>query len=258
MTPYHEYMFGNLASDTLYRLLVTAYVQAGTFQYRNTLELRIEDMGPWETQTNSNNGSAIGSGTTGVAAKGNYVKSYLPTKTYSYYGQTAANGRSPFTMRNSGSNLWQSCTYTPDRAFYEGDQYSFAIYNYSQIASDLSGATINSVQLRLSNNVSYYSTGTLAIVGWTSYTGTFGNYFQPGSGTHENVTRFTVGQGATLTQDITASGIGTQFQSGGATGLVFGPSASYNGYTHQQNYGCWCGLDSPSTKWPQLIFQYTK
>jgi hypothetical protein len=62
MTPVMDYIPGNLAADTLYRLLITANVQAGTFQYQGSLELRIDDLGNWTSQQFGNNGQAFGTG----------------------------------------------------------------------------------------------------------------------------------------------------------------------------------------------------
>jgi hypothetical protein len=259
VTPYHEYLTPNLGSDTNYRLLVTGFVQAGTFKYQNSLELRVEDLGLWNTQENGNNGTALGSGTTGAAGKGNHQNTYYATATHSYYGATAGNGRSHYGKRNDNSNMWQSCEYSPsDRAFYEGDQYSFAVFNYSQIASDLSGATINNLWLRLNCNYSWYSTGMTVILGWTSYTGVFGDPFQPGVGTHSNLTHYHIGNGQTLTQDVT-SVLATPFQTGGASGIVLGPAASYDGYTDQNNFGSIFGYSSTDhNRCPALIVNFTK
>jgi hypothetical protein len=261
VTMYTDYVFGNFTVDTNCRFLVTAYVQAGTFQYQSSLELRLEDLSDWTSQAISNNGSPIGSGTSGVAAKGTYVKTYVANATHSYYGATAANGRTKYGARNHGSTMWQSCEYSPqDRAFYEGDQYSFAIFPWSTIRSDTAGATINSVKVSLNCNYSWYSTGFTVIMGYTTYTGVFGSVFQPGGGTSENNTSFHINSGQTLVQDITSNIIATHLcgASPDATGLVFGPSASKDGYHNQNNYGSLAGLDGTAAQKPQLIINYTK
>ena len=261
MTPYMEYIFPSLASDTNYRMLLGAFVQAGTFQYQSPVEMRIEDLGLWNTQELSNNGAAIGTGTTGAAAHQNYTKTYVATATHCYYGATAANGRVKYGKRNDNSNMWQSCEYSPqDRALYEGDQYSFAVFNYSQIRTDTAGATINSVKVQLNCNYSWYSTGMTVILGYTNYTGTFGDPFIPGGGTFENNFNFHINSGQTLAQDITGNAIATHFcgASPDATALVIGPASSKNGYTDQNNYGHLAGLDGTAAQKPQLIINYTK
>jgi hypothetical protein len=259
MTPVMEYIFPNLTSDTNYRILLTAYVQAGTFQYQSQMEMRIEDLGIWDAQSTSNNGAAIGTGTTGAAAHTNYTKTYVATATHCYYGATAANGHTKYGKRNDNSNIWQSCEYSPqDRAFYEGDQYSFIQFNYSQMRTDLAGATINSVKLQVNCNYSWYSTGMTVILGSSNYTGTFGDPFQPGGGSVSNQTSFHINNGQTLAQDITSvtpivSSLASTF-----TAFMIGPASSKDSYTDQNNYGHLSGLDAANALWPRLIINYTK
>lgn len=258
VSPYMEVLPGNLAADTNYRLLLTARVQAGTFQFQQSLEMRIEDLGIFTAQEMANNGSAIGTGTSGVSAKGNHINTYYATATHTYYGATGTYGSGHYGKRSDNSILASGCQSNPSHAFLEGDQYSFAVFNATQIAADLAGATINSIQLRLNCNWSYYSTGMTAIVGWTSYVGSYGDPFIPGGGAHSNVTHYHIGAGQTLAQDLTAAGFGGFFQSSGATGIMIGPASSYTGFTDQNTYGSFNGVPSDHSKGPALIINFTK
>jgi hypothetical protein len=65
-TPLMEYIVTtSTGTQPTWRLLVTAYVQAGTFQFQTSLEIHILDLGP-DTGQSGNAGTALGSGGTGV------------------------------------------------------------------------------------------------------------------------------------------------------------------------------------------------
>jgi len=259
MTPSCEYIPGNLTVDTLYRLLVTANVQGAgnTFQYQGSLEIRIEDIGPWLNETNSNNGAWFGAGSSGGSGSlKNYVKTYYATSTHSYFGLTGTYGSGANGKRSDNGSLYQGCP--SGHAFLEGDQYGFAGFDYATIAADLAGATITKVTLRLTNATTWYSSGMQAIVGYSTTT-TYNDPFVPGAGTHFNQVNYHINRGQTLTKDITSSSIGAAFQSGGATSIVIGRSADRTTGTDLNNYGSFIGYLAANTAAnPRLQISYTK
>lgn len=187
-------------------------------------------------------GGGAGSG----SSSGSITKTYNATGTYSYYGSQVGNSR-----RNVNGSLYQGCASGDINA--TGDQYSFALFNYGQIESDLSGAVINSVKIKLTNQHSWYNSGMYVVLGYAPFT-VFGSTGNP-SGSHENVYAFFVGEGDTITEDITGYGFGTAFQSGAATCFMFGPSASTSGgATDLWNYGYFAGGAGSNV---QLIINYT-
>lgn len=148
MTPVCEFVPGNLAVDTLYRLLVTANVQAGTFQYQGVLEIRIEDLGNRTDQQFGNNGQPFGTGSSGGTSVQNYTETFYPQHTYSYdqYGLKTSNG-----------SMYQGC--------YSGNNYddhSWIVWANGSRGNGLATVlnyTVQSVKLRLLNLHSWYNSG---------------------------------------------------------------------------------------------------
>lgn len=172
-------------------------------------------------------------------ATNTYTKTFSATGSYSYHGSTDGA-----TLRATNGDIWQGkATGTTT-----GSQFGFATFNYTAIADALSGATINSVKLKMTNLHTWYSTGAYLMVGYTTYSGAYGSTFTPGSGTHFNQLIIPFKEGETLTVDITGYDIGTAFQSGGATALAFGNDST----TLLDYYGYWSGDTNP-----ELIFNYT-
>lgn len=240
--------------DTLYRFLVSSNIQSGAFKYETIIEMRVEDLGVDFGQFG--NGAVIlgtgGSG--GSGGKTTVTKTYFATATDSYYGSQA--NVNPNGKRSHNSSCYQGAY--SGGINVNGDQYSFISFNASQIASDLSGATINWVKLRLTCLHSWYNSGMTAIVGYGT-AGSYGDPFVPGAGTHFNQTNYHINEGATLNKDITGAGIGTAFQSGGATAIAIGRSADKSTSTDLNNYGYFFGFSSTNhTNCPQLQINYTK
>ena len=126
------------------------------------------------------------------------------------------------------------------------------------IASDLSGATITKVVLRLTNQTTWYSSGTQAIVGYTTAS-TFGDPFTVGAGTHFNQVNYHVNRGQTYARNITSSSIGAAFQSGGATAIAIGRSADRTTGTDLNNYGSFFGYSATNiAACPMLQISYYK
>ena len=257
MSPYMEWIPPTPSVDTTYRMLLSANCTANTFRFANNLEMQVYDLGA-DVGSFSNAGYVIGSGTTGGGSGiQTYVKTYYATASHSYYGVTAGHGFSPNGKRSDNATMWQGCP--SGRGLYEGDQYSFAVFNHGAIAADLSGAVINSFKLRLTNLTSYYAWGVNAILGATSYTGVFGDPFIPGLGTTENIMNFPIGSGATLLTELLGSGIDTGFQANTLGALVFGTSASFTVGTDLSNFGSFFGYSATNhVSCPALIVNYTK
>ena len=255
MTPVCEYIPGNLLVDTLYRMLVTANVQAGTYQYQGSLEIRVEDLGNWAASSNNNNGVALGTGggSGGGGSKQTYTKTYVAVEFASYYGATASYGSGPYGMRSHNSNCYQGCS--SGQLSGSGDQYSFSRFNYGAIASDLGAGVINWVKLRLTNQHSWYNGGLNAIVGWSNYTGVWGDPFVPGGGTHMNQEHYHMNEGATLNR--TMGGWLASAITSGFTSIVLGTSDSYTNNTDLNNYGYFAGAGNTATA-AQLTINYTK
>ena len=258
MTPAMDFITPNLTSDTLYRMLLCAHIQSGSFQLNDFWEIRIEDIGPWSAQTNSQNGVRFGSGTSGSGGSvQTYTKSYYATATHSYYGVTGTRGSGSNGKRSDNSTCYQGCP--SGGAFTYGDQHSYAVFDHSTIASDLSGATINWMKIRLTNVVSGYSSGTYAILGYTTYSSTFGDPFIPGAGTHFFQTYSGWQKGQTRTYDISGTTIPAAFQSGGATAITFGRSADRTTGTDLTNYGGYFGYSASNhANCPMLQISYSK
>lgn len=241
----------------LYRFLLTAQCGGGgaTFQFQSgnfAPSMVVEDVGLGSSANTTNLGVTLGSGTSGSSGGSTVTQTWYPTATYSYYGSGASNGSN--TRRASNSFLWQG---NPGGSTgpQVGDQYSFMVWPSSAIVAALSGATINQVTLRLSNGAAHYSTGTFAVLGYAG----FGSFQPTGSlsGAHENVTSFEVGEGATLTRDLTNLGFGTALASGAATCFLLGPSSSTSGGSGDLfNYGLFYGMGS-TAKMPMLSITYT-
>lgn len=142
-------------SDANYRFLVTGLVNTGTFKFTDTagpLAIYIEDLGLTTVYNDSNNGLVLGSGTGGGSgSKQTYNNTYYPVHTYSYYGSDAvspltANGLATTDDGVFQGNLGLGSGGTSPAV---GNQVSYLLLPWSTIMSDLSGATVNSVALRL-------------------------------------------------------------------------------------------------------------
>jgi hypothetical protein len=251
-SPYQEFILPTPSVDTLYRFLVSSNIQSGAFKYQTILEARFEDLGQDLGQF-GNNGVALGSGGSGGGGGlQTYTKTYFANASHSYYGSQASN---PNGKRSDNSSMYQGA-YSGGLSV-DGDQYSFAMFDWATIDNDISGATINYVKLRLTNLHSWYNSGMNVILGYTTYTGTFGSTFVPGSGTHENQQHYHINEGATLTEDISSWMKTALFA--GWTGFILGTSDSYTTAGDLNNYGYFFGYSATNhTNCPALTINYTK
>ena len=171
--------------------------------------------------TNGNNGGG-GSGAGEGSAGTTYItKTYTPTSTASYYGAGVGSG-----LRNNNGQMFQGCPNTGLNNF-PGDQFSYANYNHTQIAADFSGATIDSVQLKVFNIHSWYNSGCYLILSYADSGGDHytGDYYW----TNEN---------ATSTIDVSAPLNGVIKT---LLAIKFGPSANSGNATSLYNYGYYTG-----------------
>lgn len=250
VTPLKEIILGS-GVDIQYRILVSASIQSGSFKFQTFLEAIWEDMGAIGAQF-ANAATILGTGTSGGGSKQTYTKTYNAVEFANYYGSTASYGSGPNSMRDhNASKMYQG---TPSGYLgLTGDQYAFARFNYSQINTDVGAGVVNWVKLRLTNQHFWYSGGGNAVVGWSSFTGTYGT-FAPG-GSHMNTDHYGMGEGATTTH--TMSGTFASSIASGFTSIILGTSASYTNNTDLNNYGFFAGAGSLSTC-PQLQINYTK
>ena len=204
---------------------------------------------------NGVNGSSPGGAGGGAgegAGLGSQTNTYFPTGSISYYG---SQHTTPNTFRSVNSSLYHGSNDQGGNAG-TGDQYSFALYNYRQMRSDLAGATINSIYLHLDNLGTGQSSGMTVAIGYTTFTGTFGTTFVPGGGTHEAQSTFHVGQNSSTTYNITSwmsSHITSDF-----TAIILGPAASFTNASNIAAYGFFYGYSASNNgNTPYLKVNFT-
>lgn len=195
----------------------------------------------------ANTGILLGTGTTGAAPKQNYNKTYQCTATYSYYGTNATGGNAG-VRRNTNGAMFQG-QYSGGSA--DGSQFSFARFDNTTLASDISGATINSFSITMHNQHSWYASGMRLMLGTTTRsmpTGSPITAFATNDQIHIMDIWFSEGQ--KLTFDVTSTTIPGNFQTGNATGLLVGNDSS----TDLINYGYFYGGPGNVT----ITVSYTK
>ena len=170
-------------------------------------------------------GSAPGGGGGGCGAAtitGQFSKTYYFTTSGAFYGSDAIGGNAN-QRQNLNSTLYQGGE-SGGGGNYNGTAKSMLLLP-SSVQSDLSGVIIDSVSLTLVNESTWYSTMTV-VLGWTGYTNIPVTW--NGSGINA-VSQFQIGSGATLTQDLTNTGLGVALQNGTAGSLSLGPGTpGYN------------------------------
>jgi hypothetical protein len=226
--------------DALYSFLVTSNVSGGTFQYDLPLVLYVEDIGNATPANSGQNGTIFGTGTSGSPSKRTYTKTYSASHTYTYQG---SDGHNPNTRMNTDGSATQGGDFSDT---FNGKAKTWIRFPNATIASDLSGATINSVKLKLANQHSWYNSGMTVALGWDT-TATFGSTKADPSGGNVDIKEYHINEGQTLTATI-GNVFGTAFQSGGATSLVLFRNTNNLAY-----YGYFAGGNHP-----QLIISYTK
>lgn len=165
------------------------------------------------------------------------------TKTYSctWSGRYDSGG----SRISSNSDIYQG--------YYDGtngNQKSLIGFDYSTIASDLSGATVTKCELTMTNLHWYYNSGGTAVIG-THNQSVSSAPSSFGSVTSDRVESSGWPKGGTRTVDLGTT-IGGEFAAGTSKGLVLGPGPS----TSKTYYGYFAGQNS--TNKPKLKITYTK
>lgn len=227
---------GTIGTD-LHLLFSTFSSVAGiNIQAETWNRIQISDMGEAITIDSYDMGTGTGSPPTQY------------TKTYS------ANGSASYQGDDDERAGIAEC-YQGQYSSTNGNQYSVILFPYSTIASDLSGATINKVEVYLNNNHWYYNSGGTAIIGYHNSATTPSSFTYPSS--TDNITRssFTYGQAKWVTVD---NSIGTAFKNGTAKGILLGKGQTSGGTlsTDKLYYGYFAGNGQSGE--PQLRITYTK
>lgn len=176
---------------------------------------------------------------TGVPPVQTYTKTYSTTSTHVFQGD--GSNRDAYASGHIYQGQYSSTN---------GNQFSILNFDYTTIASDLSGATITKTEVYLDNVGWYYNSGGTAIIGYASAAAGSGNY------TYSNVTSdvnsfsgWAVGAGKWVTVSNT---IGNAFKSGSAHALALGKGPS----TSLTYYGYFRGHSESNP--PQLRITYQK
>ena len=200
----------------------------------------IEDVGPRVPHEvfdpNVAGGGGSGGQNGGSAPPQQRTKTYTSTWTRSYQGDGS--------LRISNGDMYQG--------YYSGtngNQRSLIGFNDDQIRSDLSGATINKVEVRLDNQHFYYNSGGVACIGTHNYGGAPSTW----SGSRVDEIRQTFNWAKGAVKWVTVSNtFGTDLRDGTATGLALGPGVN----TSLTYYGFFAGQNG--TYKPQIRITYTK
>lgn len=193
----------------------------------------IEDIGPALSYDSFDPTANSGSGS-------NPAQTY--TKTYSCTWSGNYNGSG--TRLTTNNDVFQG-----QYDATNGNQKSMIGFDYTTIASDLTGATITKVQLTMTDKHWYYNDGGTAIVG--THNQAVSSAPSTWSGTSSINTYASWPKGGTLAVVLNNS-IGTAIQAGTAKGIVLGPGTS----TNKLYYGYFAGQNSTSR--PKLTITYSK
>lgn len=164
-----------------------------------------------------------------------YTKDYLCTDSSSFL--------------QSGTNRGVFEMYQGYYSSTNGNQYSMMIWDAAQIQADLSGATVDRVQVQLKNTHSYLNSGITAYVGSHNQSNLNGSHSSGQITTGLATVSFAKGQ--QLWFDVPTS-FGTELKNNTKRGLALGPAPN----TSQNNYGYWAGNTQPGE--PVLRITYTK
>ncbi|MEV2277702.1 hypothetical protein AB0I72_19150 [Nocardiopsis sp. NPDC049922] len=165
------------------------------------------------------------------------VKTYDATWSASWYG---------FGKRST-ERLYQGDSQLGDGT---GDQYGKAGFDYTTIQSDLAGSTIDRVELRMSNEHSWYNSGL------TARFGSHNNATEPaGSSSTDgtfNRSSHSWTKGQTTYVDLPTA-IGEELRDNTTKGITTGRTNAGN----RNDYGYWRGADASSSQKPRLRITYT-
>ena len=135
---------------------------------------------------------------------------------------------------------------------FNGTQKAIISFGTS-IQGDLAGVSISKITLRLHCQHSWYNSGMTIILGYTSYADTAHPNTWNGSTNRTALTNYDIGEGSTVTRDLTGLGLGTALANGSAKTLCVGPGAGYD----LNNYGYLTGPGGSSSQEPSLYIEGT-
>jgi hypothetical protein len=198
----------------------------------------IEDIGPATVDNTAvaNDGGISGSDVTPVTT---YTKTYKATWSGTYDG---------------GSDLVTYYNNEAHQGYYDssvGNRRSLVGFNSTQIKGDLAGATIKSIKLTAYAMHWYNNSGGTAVIGTHTYTSRPSSWSSSRVNDNRQQSASWPKPGK-RTVTLSAS-FGTDFKSGAATGIAFGPGPS----TSHTYYGKFSGYDAGSNA-PTLTITYTK
>lgn len=243
----------NLTPGT-HRMLLTMFRHTGTGVGQidtgggvaNPLALYLEDVGPSKPNTAVNQ-SGSGGGTNPVQQ---YVKTYYADWGCSYRGAGATCG-SDFSRFNQNGVLYQG-RYSSCNA----DTRSWIGFDYTQIQTDLSGATVNKCEVFLKYTHWYYNSGGTAVIG--THNSSFVGSGDTGPGFNESLDNtdrvrssgWAIGASKWVNLGTT---IGNEFKAGTTKGIVIGSAPDAGNLIY---YGQ--AVDSNTSGQPALRLTYTK
>lgn len=233
MTPYMEYLPGVPGADTLYRFLLAANIQNGSFQYQELQEIRVTDVGQSPA---FNNAIVLGTGTSGGSSPQTYTEHFYGNTTWSY---------NEYGLRNTNGTLYQGA--------YSGEgfaQHAWIQWSAGDRGNSLNTVlnyTVNKVSLRTLCQHTWYNSGMTVSV--HSSSGSVGNL---GSVSGE---LGTFGAKAGQYQEIILTPtVWNPFKAGGVTRMVFRPPG---GSTDLSYYGYFWGGGNNNANVPRLTVTYT-
>lgn len=176
-----------------------------------TIEMFAYEVGPADNIGVDQSGAGGG----GSSPIQTYTKKYTATWSKSY--------RSSGAQRTDNAHLYQGYVDS-----FNGNQWSLAGFNYTQIASDLSGATVTSCKLTYKCLHAYYSSGVSVKIGTHNFTAAPGTW--NGTGQNDNIAAQTSKSGTAYTVELGTT-VGNNFKSGTtARGVCFGPTTGDNAH----------------------------
>lgn len=183
--------------------------------------------------------SGVG-GDGGGATVVNYTKAYTATHTYAYQGSDAGNA-----LLHTDTNMQQGGDIADT---VNGKSKTWILFNHSQIASDLVGATITKVTLAVYCYHTWFSSGATLAFGWDTKS-SFGSTAADPSA-HIDLIEGGIAAGQYHTYSI-GTQFGTAFKSSGATTIVLFKNSNSLSYYAKLN-------GSAQSNPPVLTIYYSK
>jgi hypothetical protein len=227
-------------ADGTYRFLVSGHAGSSTWQFKNdeAVKCQIYDWGLNNGISTANNLVVLGSGSSGGSGAQQHTEYFYGNNTWSYYGPTPS-------LRGHNNTIFQGA--------YQGEggfQYAYIQFSTGTLGNALNTVlnyTVQTVQLRLLNQHSWYNSGmTVSFHSSTSLGGAAGVVSVELENWHIN-------EGQQLAHTL-GSSAWSPFKAGGTTYAVLFPPSG----THDLNYyGYFFGGGPNNTSVPAMIVTYT-